>query len=385
MNWIVVVLSICIGSVSIIYTRGLVQELKDREEKIIGLYAKTFEYTSNTTNAADITFVVREILLPNNLIPVIWADNNGVPINSRNVPIKSEWSEEERTAFLLEEIEEMKREHEPLTITYRNDEGDIVDYQYVYYKNSDLLRRLEYYPYVQLSVIFIFGLFIFIAFSYSKTAEQNRVWVGLAKETAHQLGTPLSSLIAWIEYLKSDERFAESEVVVELEKDIERLDMITNRFSNIGSVPVLTHEDLPACIQNTVNYLKKRISKKVEFNIVAKPFNLRARINKPLFDWVVENLCKNAVDSMGGVGKIDIHIKKSLDHKVIVDIIDTGKGIPKSKIKDVFAPGYTTKKRGWGLGLTLVKRIIENYHQGKIIVLSSEIDKGTTFRIFLKG
>jgi signal transduction histidine kinase len=161
--------------------------------------------------------------------------------------------------------------------------------------------------------------------------------------------------------------------------------MITNLFSNIGSVPVLTHEDIPACINHTVNYLKNRISKKVEFNIHARPYNLRARINKPLFDWVIENLCKNAVDSMGGIGKIDINIKKALDDKVIIDLTDNGKGIQKSRLREVFSPGYTTKKRGWGLGLTLVKRIIENYHEGKIIVLSSEIDKGTTFRIFLKG
>jgi len=383
MNWIVVVLAILIGSVSIFYTRGLVQELRNREEMLINLFAKTLENTSTSPNAAEVTFEVREILLPNNLIPVIWTDDEGNLMGFKNVDVDPNWSESERNDFLRSEIEEMKEDNDPITITFRDEDGEIIDYQYVYYKNSDLLRKLEYYPYVQLSIIFLFGLFVFVAFTYSKASEQNRVWVGLAKETAHQLGTPISSLIAWIEYLKSDEKFTNSEVVGELQKDIERLDMITNRFSNIGSVPVLTHEDIPACIGQTVEYLRNRISKKVEFSLHARPYNLRARINKPLFDWVIENLCKNAVDSMGGVGRIDINIKKALDDHVIVDLSDTGKGIPKSRLRDVFAPGYTTKKRGWGLGLTLVKRIIENYHEGKIIVLSSEIDKGTTFRITL--
>ncbi len=386
MNWIVVVAAILIGSVSIFYTRGLVQELRQREEMLINLFAKTLENTTNNTpNTAELSFGVTEILLPNNLIPVIWTDDEGNLMGFKNVPIEPEWDDATRDAFLKEEIEEMKIDNDPITITFRNEDGEITDYQYVYYKNSSLLRRLEYYPYVQLSVIFTFGLFVFVAFSYSKSSEQNRVWVGLAKETAHQLGTPISSLIAWIEYMKSDDKFHENEIVNELEKDIERLNMITSRFSSIGSVPVLTHEDIPACINNTVNYLRNRISKKVEFNVHARPFNLRARINKPLFDWVIENLCKNAVDSMGGIGKIDINIKKALDDKVIIDLTDTGKGIQKSRLREVFSPGYTTKKRGWGLGLTLVKRIIENYHEGKIIVLSSEIDKGTTFRIFLKA
>ena len=385
MNWIVVVAAILIGSVSIFYTRGLVQELRQREEMLINLFAKTLENTTNTPNTAEVSFGVTEILLPNNLIPVIWTDDEGNLMGFKNISIDASWDEKKRDEFLRKEINDMRVDNDPITITFRNEEGDIIDYQYVYYRNSNLLRRLEYYPYVQLSIIFIFGLFVFVAFSYSKTSEQNRVWVGLAKETAHQLGTPISSLIAWIEYMKSDEKFQGSEIVIELEKDIDRLNMITNRFSNIGSVPVLTHEDIPACINATVNYLRNRISKKVDFNIHARPFNLRARINKPLFDWVIENLCKNAVDSMGGIGKIDINIKKSLDDKVIIDISDTGKGIQKSRLREVFSPGYTTKKRGWGLGLTLVKRIIENYHEGKITVLSSEIDKGTTFRIFLKA
>ena len=385
MNWVVVILSVFIGTISIIYTRNLVNELKDREEQQISLFAKTLEYTYSENITGDISFFVQEILIPNNLIPIILVSENGQPVDSKNIALDPTWSDTERRDFLLSEMELMREEHEPIAITHRNLEGEIYGYQYVYYKNSDLLTKLELYPYVQLSIIFIFGLFVFVAFSYSKSAEQNRVWIGLAKETAHQLGTPISSLIAWMEYLKADENFQQHDIVSELEKDIERLEMITNRFSNIGSVPVLTHQNIPLTVQNTVSYLKNRISKKVAIEIHARPVDLRARINKPLFDWVIENLSKNAVDSMGGIGKIDIYIKKGLDGRVIVDIADTGKGIPKSRIKDVFAPGYTTKTRGWGLGLTLVKRIIDIYHQGKIFVLHSEVDKGTTFRILLNS
>jgi signal transduction histidine kinase len=269
-------------------------------------------------------------------------------------------------------------------IRFENNDGMTYSYNYVYYKNSKLLDQLRYYPYVQLSIITIFGVLAYLAFNYSKTAEQNRIWVGLAKETAHQLGTPISSLMAWLEYFKSVEKIRDKELVQELEKDVSRLEMITSRFSNIGSTPLLNYEDIHQAVRNTVNYLQKRISSKITFSVNALPVDIRAKINKPLFDWVIENLCKNAVDAMGGEGTIDINIRKAPDDNVMIDISDTGKGIPKSKIRDVFSPGYTTKSRGWGLGLTLVKRIVENYHQGKIFVKSSEPEVGTTFRIILK-
>ena len=227
----------------------------------------------------------------------------------------------------------MKLEYDPIEIPFRDENGEVYDYQYIYYKNSTLLNRLEYYPLVQLSVIAVFAIVAYIAFNYSKSAEQNRVWVGLAKETAHQLGTPISSLMAWVEYFKEDKSLNNREIIEELEKDVHRLEMVTARFSNIGSVPVLNYENIPASVQETISYLKKRISKKVEINLTAKPSDVRARINKPLFDWVIENLCKNAVDSMSGIGKIDINIKKAIDDKIIIDISDTGKGIQKSKIK----------------------------------------------------
>lgn len=385
-NMVIISFGFAIALASVYFTRIIVEQLKERELGIIKLYAKSLEFTINNQNNPDeLAFVVQEILYPNNSIPVIQTNGIGQIISTRNINIDPSMSEEEKDAFLKEMLEEMKQEYEPIEIPFRDEKGEVYDYQYIYYKNSTLLNRLEYYPLVQLSVIGIFGIIAYVAFSYSKSAEQNRVWVGLAKETAHQLGTPISSLMAWVEYFKEDETIKNKEIITELEKDIQRLEMITARFSNIGSKPILNYENVPVCIEGTISYLKKRIPKKVEINMTAKPADIRARINKPLFDWVIENLCKNAIDSMGGVGKIDINIKKGVDEKIIIDITDTGKGIHKSKIKDVFLPGYTTKTRGWGLGLTLVKRIIEKIHDGKIFVRNTELNEGTTFRILLKG
>jgi signal transduction histidine kinase len=225
----------------------------------------------------------------------------------------------------------------------------------------------------------------YLAFSYSKTAEQNRVWVGMAKETAHQLGTPLSSLMAWVEYIKQDPRFTTSDhnLAEELDKDVQKLQIITERFSSIGSVPVLKEENVENLIRKTVNYLQARLPNRVHIAIEAISANITAKLSPPLFEWVIENLCKNAVDAMDGAGNINIKILRGSDYKVFIDIGDSGKGIPKSKIRQVFSPGFTTKKRGWGLGLTRVKRIIENYHDGKIFVKSSEPEKGTVFRIVL--
>lgn len=385
-NLAIIGLAFSIALASVYFTRIIVEQLKIRELGIIELYAKSLEATSNNRNSPDeLSFLVREILYPNNSIPIILTNGLGQIQSTKNVEMKSSLTEEERDAYLKSVLEKMKLEYDPIEIPFRDDNGEVYDYQYIYYTNSTLLNNLEYYPHIQLSVIAIFGVIAYIAFSYSKSAEQNRVWVGLAKETAHQLGTPISSLMAWIEYFREDASINNKEIIDELEKDVERLQMITARFSNIGSEPVLNYENIPACIESTVAYLRKRISKKVEISINAKPIDIRARINKPLFDWVIENICKNAVDSMGGIGKIDINIKKAVDDRIIIDISDTGKGIQKSKIKDVFLPGYTTKARGWGLGLTLVKRIIEKNHDGKIFVRNTEINEGTTFRILLKG
>jgi signal transduction histidine kinase len=242
---------------------------------------------------------------------------------------------------------------------------------------------LRYYPLSQLLVVLIVGFLGYIFFSYSRRAEQNRVWVGLAKETAHQLGTPLSSLTAWVEILRHEPSI-NPEIVVELSKDIQRLETITTRFSNIGSTPILKEEDLEELISSFINYLKIRISTKVHIEIKSSlvPGQL-ANVNKYLFEWVIENICKNAVDAMSGTGDVLIYLHEGKNNMLHIDISDTGKGIIPANMSKIFNPGYSTKKRGWGLGLTLAKRIVENYHQGKLTLKSTEINKGSTFRISL--
>tara|TARA_Y100000589_G_scaffold321098_1_gene351822 strand:+ start:15596 stop:17095 length:1500 start_codon:yes stop_codon:yes gene_type:complete len=270
-------------------------------------------------------------------------------------------------------LSEMKSQNPPFKIYIDNHKS------YVFYKDSDLLQQLKWYPFVQFFVIGLFLIISYYVFSTSRKAEQNQVWVGMAKETAHQLGTPLSSLMAWIEILKAQN--VDELTVHELEKDIKRLEMITERFSKIGAVPVLENENILSIINESVHYLRGRISKNVSIDIIAEQDDLTAKVNPSLFSWVLENLIKNAVDAMSGKGRITISIK-DLGQYVYIDISDTGSGIPKNKQKTVFEPGFTTKKRGWGLGLSLVKRIIEGYHKGKVFVKESS-EKGTTFRIVL--
>jgi len=384
-KWIVLTVAALISVASIYYTNFLVNNLKERERRFIELYATSLESFANERNNQVVSSIATELIVLNKSIPVILTDGANRPIYYRNIDLSEKLSEREKQHELQEEVIEMRQEHDPIRISLTNEKGEEYDYQFIYYKNSFLLTQLKYYPYVQLSVIAIFGLLAYLAFSYSRTAEQNQVWVGLAKETAHQLGTPISSLMAWMEYLKSDPEVKDNEMIQELEKDIKRLEMITSRFSSIGSVPILNHEDIHLAIKETVAYLQKRVSSKVKFKIDAFPVDIRAKINRPLFEWVVENLSKNAVDAMGGNGMISINIKKGSQEDVIIDFSDTGKGIPKNKINQVFKPGFTTKTRGWGLGLTLVKRIIENYHLGKIFIKDSEPGKGTTFRMILNS
>lgn len=384
LKWVALAFSLIIGIASVLYTNSIVEELKEREERYIELFAKTQEYTSDPDNSENLIFIFQEIVTPNNSIPVIVVDADGNPSIYRNIDIdSSKHDEEERKKILKKELKIMEQEYEPITISWTGS-NDPSDFQYIYYRNSDLIYRLRYYPYIQLSVIAAFVFFGYVSFSYSRKAEQNQVWVGLAKETAHQLGTPLSSLMAWLEIMKIDDDIKDKEVVTELEKDISKLELITSRFSSIGSIPVLREENISKIIEQTVNYLKKRTSKKVNLYFECKDDLITADINKPLFDWVIENLCKNAIDAMSGEGEITITLKEGKYGDALIDVKDTGKGIPSSKIKEIFQPGFSTKKRGWGLGLTLAKRIIENYHNGKISVKESILNKGTTFRIILR-
>ncbi|MGI9545366.1 MAG: sensor histidine kinase [Cyclobacteriaceae bacterium] len=381
-NYLILALAVLIGLGSIYYTNLIVDQLKERERNQVTLYANTLEYITNDDQSERLNLITQEIIVTNTRIPVILTDADRKPINFRNIKVDSS-NLGNVHQVLNDELQDMSETYDPIVIALREPSGEIYAYNYIYYENSFLLTQLQYYPYVQLSVIAIFVLLAYLAFSYSKAAEQNQVWVGLAKETAHQLGTPLSSLMAWIEYFKADPQLADKEITQELNKDIKKLEMITNRFSSIGSVPVLHRENICEVIKNSISYLQTRISTKVKIHLYEEEENIQASINKPLFDWVIENICKNAVDAMSGAGIIDISINKSQDGKVAIDIADNGKGIPKNLINRVFRPGFTTKKRGWGLGLTLVKRIVENYHRGRIFVKSSEIDQGTTFRIVL--
>ena len=377
-NWVIMGLALLIGVSSIIYTNMLVNRILVQEEKQIALFAKGQEFLATAEPSENLTFLMEEIVGSNTSIPVILTDENRQPIGSRNLDEPQD--PQERKTFLLKTMAEMEEEHNPIVFTL-----DSVSNmrQYVYYENSLLVNQLRYFPYVQLTVILLFFALVYALFSYSRRAEQNQVWVGLAKETAHQLGTPLSSLIAWVEYLKLDENIEEG-IVEELEKDIKRFETITARFSSIGSIPTLKEENIKDILEESINYLQKRVSSKVSFLLHIKEDELPIPINKSLFEWVIENICKNAVDAMNAVGSIDIYVSHTRDEKnLVIDIRDSGKGIHKSKLKTVFRPGFTTKKRGWGLGLALAKRIIENYHKGKIFVLRSEMEIGTTFRIIL--
>lgn len=385
-KWFVLAASMFISVGSIYYTNVLVGKLKEQEKQQIQLYAKTLEFTVNSNDASNenINFITQEILFQNNSVPIIITDENENVIDFRNLKLNLTWGEVQKQRFLKNEIYVMKNTYDPIRISLE-DNGVVFGVQYVYYKNSFLLTQLIAYPYIQLSVIAIFAFISYLAFNYSKEAEQNRLWVGLAKETAHQLGTPLSSLMAWIEVMREDPDIKHRGIAEELEKDVRKLTIVTERFSSIGSVPTLKQENVVTLVNNVVNYLRPRLSAKVHMEVYTLSENIPVNVHAPLFEWVVENLCKNAVDAMGSSGSIAIKILRGSEGKVLIDISDTGKGIPRSKIAMVFNPGFTTKKRGWGLGLTLAKRIIETYHKGKIFVKSSEENQGTTFRIVLNA
>ncbi|MDG1279516.1 MAG: ATP-binding protein [Algoriphagus sp.] len=375
-KWLVILVSLVIGTGSIWYTNRLVEELKERERRQIELLSKALEYASTTSE--NLTFISQEIINQNYSIPIIMVDSEGDPFEFRNIIFKKNSNKEDSAKILEKELIEMQEEYEPIYLS----EADIQ----VYYRNSELLLNLKYYPYIQLAVILLFGVLAYTLFNQSKIAEQNRVWAGLTKETAHQLGTPIASLMAWIDYLRNSPVWEENrEIIQEMDKDVVKLRMVTERFSSIGSKPVIQPENLYESIEETITYLRPRISTKVDLIINADSKDLEAMMNKPLFEWVIENICKNGVDAMKGKGTITIDVLQDSDKYVIVDITDTGKGMEKNMYKRVFNPGFSTRKRGWGLGLTLAKRIIEGYHGGKIFVKNSEIGKGTTFRIVLHG
>ena len=369
---VLLVFAFLIGFFSLWYTNTLVNKLESQEREKIATWANATQLITSPEAEGNLNFLY-EIIQANTTIPVILTDSNGVVNQFRNIEAFKMGNE----AWVADKIAEMKKQNEPFEIEFMGGK------QLIYYENSTLLNQLRIYPYFQLAVIALFLAMSYFAFSYSRTSEQNKVWAGMSKETAHQLGTPISSLMAWLDYLKESDAEVPQKVITEMEHDMDRLGLITERFSKIGSEPSLTICSLYEVIEESVRYINSRTSDKVSIFIrdQEKFKEAQVQINKPLFAWVVENLCKNAVDAMEGKGEIVFSFQGIRDTKVLIDISDSGKGVPSNKFKTIFKPGYTTKKRGWGLGLSLVKRIVENYHKGKIYVKSSELDKGTVFRI----
>ncbi|MCB9261729.1 MAG: HAMP domain-containing histidine kinase [Flavobacteriales bacterium] len=369
------VLAMTIVGVSLLYTDNLAQKLADEERVKMALWAEATKLiaTASQNEDYDLTYAL-SVVKANNTIPVIVTLESGEIINEKNIDsVRSKDPE-----YLKSLIKDMRSENEPI-------EAELFENQkiIIYYNNSILFQKLKLYPYVQLAIIAVFLMITYYAFSYNRRWEQDQVWVGMSKETAHQLGTPISSLMAWMELTKANDGNMSEEVIQEVEYDIKRLELITERFSKIGSEPVLKNNDLVEVVTESVEYLQKRLSSHIEFEISSENNHEMCKINVPLFAWVLENLSKNAADAMEGTGKLTFHIS-STDKQIILDVSDTGKGINPSKFKTVFEPGYTTKKRGWGLGLSLVKRIIKNYHDGQIFVKESTPNVKTTFRIILK-
>ena len=357
-----------------LYTNKLVRDLSERERQSIELWAKATESLgSSFSDGSDLNFILF-VIENNTMVPVILTDSSSRIKEWRNIDSVKAVN---NSAYVKHQLEKMREENDSIVINIPFT-GDM---NYIFYRDSLLLRRLQYFPLVQLLVIVLFILVSYFAFSSSRKAEQNKVWVGLSKETAHQLGTPTSSLNGWLEILKqgSNTEFA----LQELEKDINRLEKITERFSKIGSKPILERTDVNLVLKNSVNYLVSRSSDKVKYSLKLPEEEMLVPINESLFEWVIENVCKNAMDAMDGKGEIEISLHDNTQI-IYIDIKDNGRGIQKSRFKTIFKPGYTTKQRGWGLGLSLSKRIVESYHEGKIFVLNSELNKGTSIRIVLQ-
>lgn len=372
-----VVAAILIAVASLLVSRSLTHDLAEQEKSKMQVWAEAMKSLSAADENTDLSLVLK-VLDENHTIPVVVLNNEGVVTEYRNIEIKAR-NAKDSIAFVTSYGQQMKASGQVIRISLSKNNHDYID---VCYDDSLMLKRIAVYPYVQLGVVLLFVIVAIFALLTSKRAEQNKVWVGLSKETAHQLGTPISSLMAWSTILK--ETYPDDELLPEMDKDVKRLQLIADRFSKIGSIP----EPVPSCLNDVlihvVDYMDRRTSKKIEMKTELPNEDVIINMNASLFEWVIENLCKNAVDAMGGkLGSITLRLEET-DKRAIVEVSDTGKGIKKKDISNVFRPGFTTKKRGWGLGLSLAKRIVEEYHHGKIYVKNSEIGKGTTFRIELR-
>jgi K+-sensing histidine kinase KdpD len=370
-----VIAAIVIAGASLLASHYLVKDLAKEERNRMETWAQALHTLNNADETTDLSLVLN-VIQGNNTIPVIVMDSDGTVSDYRNIEM-DEKTAADSNAYVSRYGKQMFKDGNYIKI-YLGDTPSSSDYQLVCYDESTLLKRLSQYPYWQLGIVMIFVAVAIIALLASKRAEQNKVWVGLSKETAHQLGTPISSLMAWVEIMK--ENYPDDELIPEMNKDVKRLELIAERFSKIGSLPEPTDASMNDVISHVVEYMDRRTSKKVEIVRHLPEHEIIVKMNASLFEWVIENLCKNAVDAMEGKGKIELTLNDEAN-RVVIEVRDNGKGIRKKDIKNVFTPGFTTKKRGWGLGLSLAKRIVEEYHKGRIFVKSTEIGKGTTFRI----
>lgn len=371
---LLVVMAVVMSVGSLVISHFLVRDLKHEEQRKMEIWAEAMRSLNSADEYTDLTLVLT-VLNSNSTIPVVVLDREGEVQDYRNIPLR-EGSAEEQMRAVKRKAQSMKDAGRVIRVYLSS-----TDYMEICYADSLLLRRLAWWPYVQLGLVFVFVVVAIFALLSSKRAEQNKVWVGLSKETAHQLGTPISSLMAWQEMLR--ETYPDDELLPEMGKDVERLQRIAERFSKIGSLPELRPESLNEVLSAVTQYISRRASNRVRLTCTVPQQPLIVPMCSSLFEWVVENLCKNAIDAMDGQGSITLTASTE-GSLAVVEVADTGKGIPKNKFRTVFTPGFTTKKRGWGLGLSLAKRIVEEYHHGRIYVKNSEVGRGTTFRIELK-
>ncbi len=382
--WLFVV-AIAIGIFTLLYTDFMVKQLSREERNKMQQWADAYRLISSSEdlNSETLNYLVNNVIRANKTIPVILVDEKGNINSVLNFDtLKDADPKFLQSDFMMKQLQSMQNSND--SIKFYFDPSDSTRYNVLYYKESVILKQLRYYPIVQLGIISLFLLVSYLAFSASRRSEQNKVWLGMSKETAHQLGTPISSLMAWMEIIKSDPKEIETSLIEEMEKDLQRLNLVTERFSKIGSEPLLKEASVNHVVKNALDYMQKRSSKKINFILnIDNSFEAVCMLNIPLFEWVIENLTKNAIDAMNGEGTIKCIITESNRH-VTIDFSDTGKGVKANQFKTIFNPGFTTKRRGWGMGLSLVKRIIEAYHKGRIYVRQSEVNKGTTIRIELK-
>lgn len=376
-RYVLVLVAVLIAIGSLLISNYLISDLEQEERNRMGVWAEAMRSLNAADENTDMNLVLK-VINGNRTIPVILTDKKGVALSARN--IGKRFSSDEDSVLYLSSLAKDFRSHGRVIRIDLPQEFDQGGYIHICYDESLMLKRLAIYPYIQLGVVVLFVLIAIFALFSAMRAEQNKVWVGLSKETAHQLGTPISSLIAWHEVLK--ENYPDDVLLPEMEKDIKRLERIAERFSKIGSIPAPKPENVLEVLSRVVAYMDKRTSNKVQMRTVFPDGEVIANLIPSLFEWVAENLCKNAVDAMGGAGRIEVVVEEDAQY-VYVEVKDSGKGIPKSNFRSVFKPGFTTKERGWGLGLSLAKRIVEEYHHGKIYVKDSVIGVGTTFRIEL--